>query len=232
MNPQRQYFLRFEIGCCVWWTFSTLFCYHRKLSMVFKVTITIEWNGWGQPLGSMVFRWFWNKTTIGNDGFRWLCTIGPTMEWLCTIVEVYMICNRLNNWAYVNNDLPNRYVVTYDATRLDCKNNKKKQKWALHCNIHICGHNIPLPPVVKGAVVSNKNKGEHWNAISIHVDITFLCHRLWKVLLQAFQGFQHSCWQMEFMFATRATKLHTNMVQEGQKNQVNKQPKWGSLRFR
>ena len=29
------------------------------------------------------------KTTIGNDGFRWLCTIGPTMEWLCTIVEVY-----------------------------------------------------------------------------------------------------------------------------------------------
>ena len=94
MNPQRQYFLRFEIGCCVWWTFSTLFCYHRKLSMVFKVTITIEWNGWGQPLGSMVFRWFWNKTTIGNDGFRWLCTIGPTMEWLCTIVEVY--CKRSN----------------------------------------------------------------------------------------------------------------------------------------
>ena len=33
--------------------------YHRKLAMVFKVTITIEWNGWGQPLGSMVFRWFW-----------------------------------------------------------------------------------------------------------------------------------------------------------------------------
>ena len=58
--------------------------------MVFKVTITIEWNGWGQPLGSMVFRWFWGKTTIGNDGFRWLCTIGPTMEWLCTIVEVYI----------------------------------------------------------------------------------------------------------------------------------------------
>ena len=81
-------FLRFKVGCCVCWTFSTLFCYHCKLSMVFKVTITIEWNGWGQPLGSMVFRWFWGKTTIGNDGFRWLCTIGPTMEWLCTIVEV------------------------------------------------------------------------------------------------------------------------------------------------
>ena len=82
-------FLSLKVGCCVCWTFSTLFCYHRKLSMVFKVTITIEWNGWGQPLGSMVFRWFWGKTTIGNDGFRWLCTIGPTMEWLCTIVEVY-----------------------------------------------------------------------------------------------------------------------------------------------
>ena len=38
--------------------------------------------------GSMVFRWFWGKTTIGNDGFRWLCTIGPTMEWIGTIVEV------------------------------------------------------------------------------------------------------------------------------------------------
>ena len=77
-------FLRFKVGCCVCWTFSN----HRKLSMVFKVTITIERNGWGQPLGSMVFRWFWCKTTIGNNGFRWLCTIGPTMEWLCTIVEV------------------------------------------------------------------------------------------------------------------------------------------------
>ena len=39
----------------------------------------------------MVFRWFSGKTTIGNDGFRWLCTIGPTMEWLCTIVEVYIL---------------------------------------------------------------------------------------------------------------------------------------------
>ena len=62
-------FLRFKVGCCVCWTFSTLFCYHRKLSMVFKVTITIEWNGWGQPLGSMVFRWFWGKTTIGKYWF-------------------------------------------------------------------------------------------------------------------------------------------------------------------
>ena len=95
MNPQRQYFLRFEIGCCVWWTFSTLFCYHRKLSMVFKVTITIEWNGWGQPLGSMVFRWFWGKTTIGNDGFRWLCTIGPTMYHRWSLVTKLMWKSRV-----------------------------------------------------------------------------------------------------------------------------------------
>ena len=82
-------FCRFKVGGWVFWTFSTLFCYHRKLSMVFKVTITIEWNGWVQPLGSMVFWSFWGNTTIGNNGFWWLCTISPTMEWLCTIVEVY-----------------------------------------------------------------------------------------------------------------------------------------------
>ena len=38
----------------------------------------------------MVFRWFWGLATIGNDGFQWFSTIGPTMEWLPTIVEVYM----------------------------------------------------------------------------------------------------------------------------------------------
>ena len=57
--------------------------------MIFYGTITIEWNGLGQPLRSMVFRWFWGLATIGNDGFRWFSTIGPTMEWLPTIVEVY-----------------------------------------------------------------------------------------------------------------------------------------------
>ena len=59
--------------------------------MVFKGTITIEWNGLGQPLGSMVFQWFWGQATIGFDGLRWLSTIGPTMEWLHTIVEVYAL---------------------------------------------------------------------------------------------------------------------------------------------
>ena len=37
----------------------------------------------------MVFRWFLGQATIGNDGFRWLFTIGPTMEWLSTIVQVH-----------------------------------------------------------------------------------------------------------------------------------------------
>ena len=60
--------------------------------MIFYGTITIEWNGLGQPLRSMVFRWFWGLATIGNDGFRWFSTIGPTMEWLPTIVEVYFVC--------------------------------------------------------------------------------------------------------------------------------------------
>ena len=50
--------------------------------------VTIEWNGLWKPLGSMVFRWFWGQATIGFDGFRWLSTIGTTMEWLHTIVEV------------------------------------------------------------------------------------------------------------------------------------------------
>ena len=70
------------------WNFKTTIWYHCKVSMVLKSTITIEWNGLGQPLGSMVFRWFWGHKTIGFDGLRWLSTIGPTMEWLHTIVEV------------------------------------------------------------------------------------------------------------------------------------------------
>ena len=70
------------------WTFKTTICYHCKVSMVFEGTITIEWNGLGQPLGSMVFQWFWGQATIGFDGLRWLSTIGPAMEWLHTIVEV------------------------------------------------------------------------------------------------------------------------------------------------
>ena len=45
------------------------------------------------PLNGMVWgnhwvQWFWGQATIGFDGCRWLSTIGPTMEWLHTIVEV------------------------------------------------------------------------------------------------------------------------------------------------
>ena len=36
----------------------------RNFSMVFKATITIEWNGWGQPSCSMVFRWSLGPPTI------------------------------------------------------------------------------------------------------------------------------------------------------------------------
>ena len=50
-------------------------------------------NGWRQPLETMVFRWFLGHATIGNDGFRCLSTIGPTMEWLSTIEQV-----KRNHW--------------------------------------------------------------------------------------------------------------------------------------
>ena len=65
--------------------------------MVFIGTITIEWNGQRQPLKTMVFRWFWVSQPLVTMVFRWLTTIGPTMEWLHTIVEVYnthTVCGR------------------------------------------------------------------------------------------------------------------------------------------
>ena len=90
MNPQviSEFPCHFADKIKTIWTFRTTFCYHCKVSMVFKGTITIEWNGLGQPLDSMVFRWFMGQATIGFNGFRWLSTIGPTMEWFYTIVEV------------------------------------------------------------------------------------------------------------------------------------------------
>ena len=62
------------------------FCYHLKTLMIFCGTITIEWDGYRQPLVSMVFRLFWGQAPIGFNGLRWLSTIGPAMEWLLTIV--------------------------------------------------------------------------------------------------------------------------------------------------
>ena len=67
------------------------------LAHCFATIVNFQWfSKLPSPLNAMVARnhwdqWFsdgWGKTTIGNDGFRWLCTIGLTMEWLCTIVEV------------------------------------------------------------------------------------------------------------------------------------------------
>ena len=54
---------------------------HRHKSMVSKVTIAIDEMVTAQPLGPMVFQWFFGQSTIGDDGFQWLPTIGPTMRW-------------------------------------------------------------------------------------------------------------------------------------------------------
>ena len=54
---------------------------HRHKSMVSKVTIAIGGMVAAQPLGPMVFQWFFGQSTIGDDGFQWLPTIGPTMRW-------------------------------------------------------------------------------------------------------------------------------------------------------
>jgi len=45
------------------------------------VTIAIDGIVATQLLGPMVFQWFFGKSTIGGDGFQWLPTIGPTMQW-------------------------------------------------------------------------------------------------------------------------------------------------------
>ena len=82
--------LRFKVGCRSRWTFKSSFCCHWKFAMFFRGTITIEWNGQRQPLKTMVFRWFWVSQPLVTMVFRWLATIGPTMEWLHTIVEVYL----------------------------------------------------------------------------------------------------------------------------------------------
>ena len=94
MNPPDHFrvsrpFCRLRTESKLFWTLRTTFCYHCQVSMVFKGTITIEWNGLGQPLGSMVFRWFWSQATISFNSFQWLSTIGSTIEWWHTIPEVY-----------------------------------------------------------------------------------------------------------------------------------------------
>ena len=49
--------------------------------MVSKVTIAIDGMVAAEPLGAMVFQWFFGRSTIGDDGFQGLPTIGPTMGW-------------------------------------------------------------------------------------------------------------------------------------------------------
>ena len=48
--------------------------------MVSKVTIAIDEMVTAQPLGPMVFQWFFGQSAIGDEGFQML-TIGPTMRW-------------------------------------------------------------------------------------------------------------------------------------------------------
>ena len=62
---------------------------HCKFSMVFEETITIECFLAVWPLPSMVFRWFFNFSTIAFNGFRWFRTIVRTMRWFRWIVVVY-----------------------------------------------------------------------------------------------------------------------------------------------
>ena len=44
-------------------------------------TIAIDGMVSAEPLVPMVFQWFFRQLTIGEDGFRWLPNIGPTMRW-------------------------------------------------------------------------------------------------------------------------------------------------------
>ena len=57
------------------------FTYNCQKSMVLRITIAIDGMVSAQPLVPMVFQWFFRQSTIGDDGFRWLPTIGPTMRW-------------------------------------------------------------------------------------------------------------------------------------------------------
>ena len=49
--------------------------------MIFKVTIAIDGMVPDQPLGPMVFRWFFSQKAIGDNVFQWFPTIDPTMRW-------------------------------------------------------------------------------------------------------------------------------------------------------
>ena len=51
-------------------------CYHCETSMVFRVTIAIEWMVWKQPLVSIVFSMVLGLSTFGPNGWGSRATIG------------------------------------------------------------------------------------------------------------------------------------------------------------
>ena len=81
----------------------------------------VEGNHWDQWFSDG----FWVlKTTIDNDGLRWLCTIGPTMEWLCTIVEVYAFVRS----SCVHKDFTGKLVFSF-RYKNTLKNNIERKGW-------------------------------------------------------------------------------------------------------
>ena len=62
--------------------------YHRNFLMVFKATIAIEWNGWGQPSCSMIFRRFPGPPTMVSRWFSMVVQHRSNDAMLWTIVPV------------------------------------------------------------------------------------------------------------------------------------------------
>ena len=81
-NPKTCYQFFFEslFDFCFSLKWKQKIKYHCQKSMVCRITIAIDGMVPAQPLVPMVFQWFFRQSTIGNDGFRWLPTIGPTMR--------------------------------------------------------------------------------------------------------------------------------------------------------
>ena len=84
-----------DINCILWVGCSIIksrrydLSYNRNFYMVFKATITIEWNGWGQSSCSMAFRWLLGPANIVS---RWFSMVvhhrsNDAIWW--TIVPVY-----------------------------------------------------------------------------------------------------------------------------------------------
>ena len=76
-NPKHVINIFFEslFDFCTW---KQKIKYHSQKSTVFKIIIAINGILPAQPMVPMVLNGF---STIGDDGFRWLPTIGPTMRW-------------------------------------------------------------------------------------------------------------------------------------------------------